>query len=91
MELPVIVDRVDVGFTFCPSYNPLAKQDHTASVWRPAVSGRFPVISFAHGMKQGNDDIMKNNMMLSSLASEGYIIIAHRAAWNIYCWDQTKD
>ena len=67
MTYSVTIDLVDVGFTFCEPYTSV-KIDTTANVWRPNSDGRFPVISFSHGLYQGGDNIMFNNDMLTSLA-----------------------
>ena len=87
MSYPVTMDVVNVGFTYCESYVTGVPSDTYASVWRPNVDGQFPVISFSHGLYQGGDNIMINDVMLTALASTGYIIIAHRAAWSFYCYD----
>jgi dienelactone hydrolase len=49
------------------------------------------MISFAHGLGDGGEDIHYYDDALHDLASHGYIIIGSQAAGNLYCHDEYKD
>jgi hypothetical protein len=49
------------------------------------------MISFAHGLGDGGEDIHYYDDMNSNLASHGYIVIGSQAAGNLYCHDEYKD
>ena len=65
---------------------------------RPNAPGKFPLISFAHGWMMGGtsnpfntNGIHGYDDFLNGLASQGYVVLAAKAAWNTYCWSETKD
>jgi len=51
-----------------------------AAVWRPDAEGTFPVITWAHGYGQGDEEIHGNDSMLMNLASAGYVVIGNKSS-----------
>ena len=49
------------------------------------------MISFAHGLFDGGEDIHIYDDMLTDLASHGFVIIGNKSATNLYCNAETKD
>jgi dienelactone hydrolase len=55
----------------------LTPGDKTVFVWEPESEGPFPIISFAHGKGGGGQGLQeKYNAMATSIAQEGYIVVA---------------
>lgn len=80
----VIQEEVFVGDYHCWGSD-------NAQVWRPDSDGKFPLISFAHGLFDGGEDIHAYDTMLTDLASHGYVILGTKAASNLYCNSETLD
>ena len=79
----VVTDEVAIEYT--------CWGDDYAKVWRPNSSKKFPLISFAHGLSDGGENIRYYDPMLTDLASHGYVIIGLKAAKTTYCHDEYKD
>jgi dienelactone hydrolase len=64
-----------------------------AMVYSPKESGKFPVISFAHGWTAGGNkvDADYGPKLLEPLAAAGYVVIATMDAPSNYCEYETED
>jgi dipeptidyl aminopeptidase/acylaminoacyl peptidase len=62
-----------------------------ALIFRPDKRGTFPLLSFAHGLGNGNEDVHAYDTLMKDLAGSGYIVIANKSAGTLYCTDETKD
>lgn len=59
----------------------------TAMVYSPNKAGKFPVISFAHGLTAGGNKVDPDYgpKLLEPLAAAGYVVIATMDAPSNYC------
>jgi len=83
-QYKVVQEVVEVGGYTCGN-------SQSANVWRPDHGGDFPLISFAHGWRDGGDNIHSYDNLLNGVASAGYIVIGSLAAFSRYCVEESKD
>jgi len=57
-----------------------------------AALGKVPIVSFAHGVTEGGLAVPANyHILLSGVASYGYVVIAQESAVTNFCANQDKD
>jgi hypothetical protein len=77
-EMDVLQENYTVGGFETPDYYGEVNDD--AGVWRPDADGKFPLISFSHGFGMGDEGVWGHSPLLNDIASQGYVIVAHKSA-----------
>jgi hypothetical protein len=73
-------------------WDPMCGGPPTALVYSPDAPGRFPLLSFAHGMTAGGDKVDRSySRLLRQVAGTGYVIIATQDAPTAFCANMYKD
>jgi hypothetical protein len=77
-DMDVIQENYTVGGFESADYYGEINDD--AGVWRPDSDGKFPLISFSHGFGMGDEGVWGHSHLLNDVASQGYVIVAHKSA-----------
>ena len=73
-------------------WDPTCGGPPTALVYSPDAAGKFPLLSFAHGMTAGGNKVDRSySKLLREVAGAGYVIIATQDAPDAFCANMYKD